>query len=169
MALEYFTSSYEIRANGFIPIKRKRKTCQIEVFDNYIGDFVVTKFLREDACGGLTAEVGTWYSFDSFFNTNMFWYTGIGPYYLHCHDNKNAWGGRMRGRLEWESILYSDIYVNYDDHFEWTVQGSIGIRLPLDLNFCKNAFNKCFFFMYEPVQRQPYVPIKDCCLYETNF
>lgn len=169
LALEYLTSNYQVRFNGFFPVNNKRKKCKIEVFDNYIGDFSVTTFAREDACGGFTAEVGSWCGFDSFFSTNMYWYTGIGPYYLHCHDSENYLGATLHGRLEWESILYSEIFVNYDRLYRWRVQGTIGIRFPLDLNFCKCAFNECFFFMFEPVKRSPFVPIKECCIYETNF
>ncbi|MFA6916488.1 MAG: inverse autotransporter beta domain-containing protein [Parachlamydiales bacterium] len=133
IGFESLGSCWDFRINAYVPLGNKDHRGPITVFDQYIGNFVVTCQPHIFALTGFDAEVGSSIWQCDCFNV----YLAAGPYYYSKNEFENSWGGKCRLNFQCNDYLSCELKVSHDSIYDTCVQAILGIELPFDLFFCK--------------------------------
>ncbi len=165
VGLEWLTSCWDIRVNGYFSICSTQFRRVEKVF-RFVGGFISkcshTQFSPN---GGFDAEIGVplgcWCDFSL--------YGAIGPYYYRQRFKNNFWGGQARLQLGWKSYLFFQVRTSYDHINHSHTQGTIFLCFPFDVLCCCCIDDPCQKLLAQPVRRQGIIMTERCCVYENNF
>ena len=166
--LEALGKSWDFRANVYTPIGvQKRKTvCH---FDDYIGDYVITRRESEGINVGFNMEVG----FLGVQTSNFILYAALGPYYFANSGERAIKGGKFRMRPQYKDYLALDLSITYDNVYRTVFQAEIVLSFPLyELFTNKNKTPPCGVTerqIYQPIIRYEVTPVNRQCCWETSF
>ena len=171
LGLEVLGSRWDFRGNAYVPFGAK-KSVNVCVFDDYIGDYVITHSTKEAISYAFDAEIG-YLSFLLIGDTKLLLYTAVGPYYIAgrcCHASTQ--GIRARIRPQYKDFIAFEMSVNYDSLFETIWQGQVIISLPLyqiGRSTNKGPCNLSNRQIYQPVNRFEVMPLGRSDCWDSNF
>ncbi len=121
LGAELLGECWDIRVNGYIPIKNKKVFLDSTLF-NYSGGYFALRNRYDIAMWGLDVEFGRCSSNCKCFNL----YAAVGPYFYNSRGCCGSLLGGM-GRLTtcFSDRLYVDFYITYDHLFGLKTQGEI--------------------------------------------
>ena len=125
--LELLGRRWDFRANGYVPLSTTAliKNC---VFDDYIGDYVVTKRRIEFISYGYNVEIG----YLAVRTDPFLLYGAASLYYLSGRGiERERRGGRFRIRPQYKSYFALEFSVSHDSVYETVYQAEVIISLPL--------------------------------------
>lgn len=130
--LEFLSDTFDIRLNGYGPFTNTSYASKPS-FKQFTSQGVVFTQKLKAALPMIDAEVGAPIGKRC---DNLNFYAALGPYYLFKKtvngiDLGNAVGGKGRVVADYKSLLTFSADTTYDKIFKWTVQGTIGISVPL--------------------------------------
>lgn len=160
--LEWFYDCFEIRANGYLPVSTKTRTCKTCIFNDIGNGFEATKKHVEFPYKGLDVEVGL----PLVNHERGVLYAGAGPYYYHTTYNR-FWGGF--GRFAWYigSVFSAEVRFSWDPRYKWNAQGYAQISLPFNLFCSPNCC--CSDLFCKPVHRNDMILTNKCCRWRWNW
>lgn len=127
VGLELLGRFIDIRANGYIPLKKAKSPFLYDPqFSRFEGNRLLLKSLLEFSMGGVNLEMG-WHAVRENIGTL---YVAGGPYYFSREDN-HAIGGELRVFASLCDRIRLEAKGAYDSIFKWTGQGEIGLYFPL--------------------------------------
>jgi hypothetical protein len=169
VGIEVLGRRWDFRANGYIPLKttERIKTC---VFDDYIGDYVITRRKIEFVSYGYNAEVG----YLAVRSDKFLLYGAASLYYLSGRGiSTDTRGGKFRIRPQYKDYIAIDLSVSYDNIFRAVYQAEVLFTIPLyHIASHKYEKNRCGLTdrqIYQPVERYEIMPIGKKCCWKTNF
>jgi hypothetical protein len=150
--VEWLSSSFDLRLNGYLAIGQTNKQLPMRNFTYQGGYFAIERRL-EYAYSGADAEFGK--ALYRNYDLQLQLYGAVGPYYLYHSHFAHVWGGYARLELNWNSLLSFQLRSSYDYKYQSKTQGSLELTLPFDFfchkNRCAQNFVNRFFL--QPVQR----------------
>ncbi len=159
--IELLSPFFDFRLNSYFPLN-SHFTGDPTVYDNYIGDYFVIATFEEYAYRGFDAECGMRFPLMD----NIYFYTGIGPYFLASKIAK-SWGIQWRARCNLWSTVFAEVQITNDTIFNDRYRGYIGVEIPFD-RFAW-SLNRGFNWISQPVHRQNIISRGCCCEYQTNY
>ncbi len=161
--LEALGEHFDIRLNGYGPIADTDYYARTHV--ELAGHGAGYKEVAQAALPVIGGEVGMPFSERC---SNAFWYGALGPYYLfqrevHEFTLGGSWGGQARLAATFMRAFYLECNVTYDKIFKTTVQGVLGVSLPLGPNNLsgRDENNVLCSALAQPVIRNEIIPIED--------
>jgi len=176
---ELLTECFNITINGYIPVDNGFGKDRTRVFDNFIGNYVITQHNRHTSMSGMDAEVEAILYRKGFFE---FW-GAAGVYYLTDSRNffsqqQNCTGGEFRLEADFGEYVAIEALCTTDKIFHTRVQGRISLTVPFDVfipgtwDYCSRECQDCCWlermYMRQP-RRHEIVPINGHCCYTTNY
>ena len=155
VGLEWLQYDFDVRLNGYFPIDRRRQIQHCR-FDDFIGDFVMTRYKYKTALTGVNLEVG----FPLCRNKYNNFYLALGPYY-YDRACKEIFGGKARLEMRLYGYVTLELIASYDHRFKGRVQGQFAITYPK--RECKNGL------MTKPVERHEIIALDKFCKWNKNF
>lgn len=152
---------WDIRINGYLPIKRKKTFERCEF--SYPGDFFIFKDREKYALTGFNAEIGHNF-FDRCCPFNL--YAAIGPYYYGGHVCHQPWGGAFRLAMSYCNYLSFGGGLTHDSIFNTRAYGYLQINIPLGCNPCCENENE---MLSQPVWRNELIVTDEFCRWRTNY
>lgn len=159
LGAELLGECWDLRVNGYIPIKNKTVFLDSTLF-TYSGGYFALRDRYDSAMWGLDVEFGK-----MLFNCKCFnLYAAIGPYFYNSRGCCGSLLGGM-GRLTtcFCDRLYVDFYITYDHLFDLKTQGEISFYLPFS-SVCD--WWRCIF---QPIYRNRVILVDETCCWTTNF
>ena len=162
--IEWLNPCWDIRLNGYFPIgdhAHFHKKC----FFGDLGDgFMATRGRLEYAFTGGDLEAGM----RLWSQGNTLFYGAIGPYYYAAgKHNRHFYGATARLRLSYKEYVYLQVRVSQDRIYHTCVQGSLEIRIPLEVFLCLPPCG-CDWFV-QPVYREGIIMTDRCCSWSWNW
>lgn len=163
--VEFLGQIFDYRLNAYFPIGHVKAHSNSKIYDDYIGNYLVSARKAIYALKGFDTEV-SWHMFE---HCGFNFYSALGTYYF-TQLSKHTWGVQARLGFNWYEFVSVELKTTYDRMFQTKIQGIFGIILPFDLltNFCCNR-KKCAVFLSQPVMRKDLIVLKDECCYEWNY
>ena len=130
--LEMLSKYHDIRINGYVPIADTSKERSAK-FDKFEGNSAIFQRRAKAALPAVEVDFGAPLGSRC---GSVNYYAGLTPYYLF-EKNVNgiklgdAFGGKGRLSLDIINRFFARADVTYDKLFQWTVQGTAGISIPL--------------------------------------
>lgn len=130
--LEFLSDTFDIRANGYGPFTDTTYASNYK-FQQFSSNGAIFKQTAKAALPVIEAEVGAPIGERC---NNLNFYAALGPYYLFGKTVKkidlgNAVGGKGRLVADYNNLVTFSADATYDKLFKWTVQGTIGLSVPL--------------------------------------
>ncbi len=162
LGLEYFWDCWELRANAYIPVSKKRihQRCRLFNFGPGI-NFLRREFIED--FWGFDFELGR----DLFCTSCFDVYAGIGPYF-YGRDCCNFAGGMGRVALFFGCYWTLQAYLTYDRLFGTTAQAEIILDLPFPFS-CDCDFWRCWGCLFDYVWRNDIIVTHRNCCWERDF
>jgi hypothetical protein len=162
--LEWLNPCWDIRLNGYFPVgnhSQFHKKC----FYSDLGDgFMASRGRLEYAFSGADLEAGMhlWNRW------NLNFYGALGPYYYSAHEHKrHFYGATARLRVYYKDYVYVQVRVSHDREYHTRVQGSLEVRIPLEVFLCMPRCG-CDWFT-QGVYRQGVIMTDRCCTWSWNW
>ena len=168
VGFEILGKRWDFRANGYFPVGRKkyRMTC---VFDQYVGNYVITEKKYEATTYGYNLEVG-WLTIDS---KNFLLYTAAGPYYLTSKSCcfKSTIGGKIRMRPQYKDYLALDVsyYRDCNSHSIWETTFILSLPLYQITNQNERPCRLTDRQIYQPIERLEIMTLGKRCCWTQNY
>lgn len=166
---EWFTSCFDIRANGYFPVGKSVQRSSCHFF--YPGGYQASKFIRKYAF--FFAEIEAGKCWNLFCNLDV--YTAAGPYYFKSRFKGNACGAKWRARTTFWNALTVEVLGTYDRIFSNRIQCYIGIDIPIKNIFCNLSKIFCGTWkcgcneMCAPIYRNELIVLKRSCNWRANY
>lgn len=126
LGFEFINSIWELRANGYLPIRSKKTKAFDTQFSHFFGNSVFIQSKYQFAYKGISLEAGVHPyqigKFDFFF--------GAGPYYFKGKIGKPAIGGIGRLAVRYGQYASVEVADSYDQIFHNRIQGIFSISIP---------------------------------------
>ncbi|HEY2811482.1 MAG TPA: inverse autotransporter beta domain-containing protein [Rhabdochlamydiaceae bacterium] len=169
VGLEGYISRWELRANGYLPVGKKRKRLDHDLnwisFKGFSGNNILINENYTDtfelAMRGFNAEVGV-HPLKNMACYDLF--IGAGPYYFNADDGRTTWGGKIRVKAEVTKYLYLELSNSYDHIFHDRFQGTLTLSYPFGGKRCYRQKSKSnntqlidnimYWRAVQPVERQ---------------
>jgi hypothetical protein len=135
--LEILGTKWDFRANGYIPILKRRKA-YAEKIVHIDGSAVFQKRVEFNFTGG-DVELGRVIVKNKIIHLKG---TG-GAYYLKGLFNKKAIGGFLRLSGHLTPLITFSAQGSYDTHFKWIAQGEVGFVIPFGGRLFDLKHSKC--------------------------
>jgi hypothetical protein len=168
VGVEILGKRWDFRANGYIPLGRKKITTTCH-FDDYEGNYTVVERNCEFTSYSYNAEVG-YLALRS--NTFLF-YAAAGPYYLSKKTSSQSRGVKARIRPQYKDYIALDLSVSYDAFFKTVYEATVILYLPLyQISSRKNRSAPCGITdrqVYQPIERFEIMPLGKKCCWKTNY
>jgi len=153
LGVELLSKCWDIRANGYWPIGKKRAFSN-PLFFEFQPDFTFCGTEYRGTMWGVDVEVGKWL----FCCKGVRFYGALGPYFYGSECCDSLVGGL--GRIEaWICSRFRlQALVSHDRLFGTNVQGSIYLYLPFPC-----TIRDCWLCLFPPVQRNNILIIEQIC------
>ena len=127
LGLESLGVIWDFRLNGYLPVGAKESKYRVPHFDGFQDNYMYVDAFRDFALKGVNLEAG--YHYEHFKSIPL--YFAGGPYYL-TGTGTTAWGGELRGRVEFfQRYIRVEANTTYDHFFQWRGQAQISVNIPL--------------------------------------
>lgn len=173
--LELGTEKFDFWLNYYLPVGCKNYEHHVNTF-TYPGGYFASIYEQFNAFRGGDIQVGT--SLNRWICPNPIdVYVAVGAYrYNSRPTSENSFTGvNYRCELNYNDFFFVGVNGTYDDYFHSTVQGYVGLEVPLDdcgFAFCDRIFRSCGYsgILGKPVQRNPVIlKSNPRCVWDTNF
>jgi hypothetical protein len=159
---ECLSERWEFRVNGYFPINDE-KIIQRCHFDEYTGDYFITRNKIRAALTGFDLEVGRVLNNP---DSNVNAYSAVGTYYYGGNDVcRRTWGGRVRFNVNVFKYLLFEGIVTFDYLFHTRGQGLIKVNIPFG---CKTRKKHKDVFS-KHVQRHEIIVLDKYCKWKWNY
>jgi hypothetical protein len=164
IGLEALGPCLDLRFNAYFPVGSKTHSRK-KVFDNFIGDFVMTCREKERANKGFNFEAGS-----PFYQCGC-WelYGALGTYYYRHPHHDQFWGGSARVALRYTEYLTIEARITYDKFFRTKAQGFFVLNIPFSLFDCDCQADPCNSALWQPVVRNDVIILDRSCCWSQNF
>lgn len=170
--VESLGTTWDFRLNAYFPVGQETVWSKNHIYDDYVGNYVMSCKSFQCALKGFDTEVGM----HMFRVCDLDFYAGLGTYYFTQH-RKHAWGVQSRLLVQYGNYISIECRQTYDNLFHSKVQAVFNVMIPFDLlaSLCSGGCNTCecnpcTYLISQPVQRNDLIIITDpeCC-WEWNF
>lgn len=127
IGLEALSPVWEVRANGYLPVSRKKSGFFDTGFHAFRGNHILLQRKREVALYGVDAEAGAHLLKCSDFDV----FAGLGPYYFGAESGKDLLGGKFRLNTSWREYVSVEGSFSYDSIFKDIYQVQVALSFPL--------------------------------------
>ncbi len=161
LGIEILGEQWDFRANGYIPLRWRRKTLSKKIVE-HDGRLFIQKRIEYDFYGG-DLEIGR----------VIFKWAGLhgkltgGAYYLNGFFGKNVIGGFLRLSGHLSPYIGFAAQGSYDPNFKWIGQGELSLNIPFGRRLSDLKYGECRKWRYtpqerflEPVSRFEIIPIE---------
>ncbi len=151
---EWLGKSVDFRINGYIPVGKQR-SLETKAFQGFSGSNVFVRQHFKGALPSIDGEIGT--------PLPKHFYFAAGSYYLFGQDKEgiklgNAWGGRVRGEVNFGRHITLGAVLTYDKIFHTRFQGILSINIPLGKWKSTAQGERCLRQI--PIMRNEIIPIE---------
>lgn len=147
LGVEMLGERWDFRANGYIPVARRRKTLSEEIVQ-INGNPFLRKKVEYDFIGG-NLEIGRVILKKSGVHAKL----TAGAYYLNGFFDRTAVGGFLRLSGHLSPYIGFGAQGSYDPHFKWTGQGEVSLVLPFGKRLFDLKKGGCPNQSYHPQER----------------
>jgi hypothetical protein len=164
LSLEWLDDRFDLRANGYFSAFPSSGRCGRCVFDQIGGGYHAEKKVYIAAYPGFDVEVGKEWLDGAVWSL----YSAAGSYFFGKKCLDHFWGVAARIEGMCFRALYVSGRLSYDNQNFIQIQGSAGIRIPLDFSFKKIA-RSCAYLLGKSVERNGIIMTDRFCDWSWNW